>query len=286
MSRVTGGNGHVRSPLKWLGGKFTLLDTIIPVLCRPGGVESSGRFVEPFVGAGTVALNVPFDRLLVADANPDLPNFYTVVRSYPAAFDAEVAALFVPANNTLAAYLALRVEFNSMVGSFDPQVGDVRRAALFAYLNRHCFNGLCRYNLAGGFNAHFGSYKAPVWNHDAATALRTRLASATVLWADWRTTMERVEPGDTVYCDPPYLDTFSHYSVGGFGVGEHQDLAKAAFAAADRGARVVMSNSLEAASLYAGAEIVELDAVRSVSRSAAGRGKKTELLAVFDPVGR
>jgi DNA adenine methylase len=31
---------------------------------------------------------------------------------------------------------------------------------LFLYLNRHGYNGLCRYNLRGEFNVPFGRYKA------------------------------------------------------------------------------------------------------------------------------
>lgn len=33
------------------------------------------------------------------------------------------------------------------------------RAVLFLYLNRHGYNGLCRYNNAGEFNVPFGRYK-------------------------------------------------------------------------------------------------------------------------------
>ncbi|VEB04134.1 methyl-directed repair DNA adenine methylase [Klebsiella pneumoniae] len=31
----------------------------------------------------------------------------------------------------------------------------LRRAVLFLYLNRHGYNGLCRYNLRGEFNVPF-----------------------------------------------------------------------------------------------------------------------------------
>jgi len=35
------------------------------------------------------------------------------------------------------------------------------KAALFLYLNRHGYNGLCRYNASGEFNTPFGRYKKP-----------------------------------------------------------------------------------------------------------------------------
>ena len=62
--------------------------------------------------------------------------------------------LFVQENNAESAFYKLREEFNA--------TNDLRKkAALFVYLNRHCFNGLCRYNSKGGFNVPFGRYSKP-----------------------------------------------------------------------------------------------------------------------------
>jgi DNA adenine methylase len=49
--------------------------------------------------------------------------------------------------------------------------------------------------------------------------------------------------GDVVYCDPPYCETFSDYVAGGFGLAHHVLLASLARKAAERGARVLGSNS-------------------------------------------
>lgn len=200
-----------------------------------------------------------------------------------AASSPAVAELFVPENNTLERYLELRAEFNELVGAFDPAKGHMRRASVFAYLNRHCFNGLCRYNRSGGFNAHFGFYAKPRWMHDSLVSLRTRLAPATFVCADWRETMETARTGDIVYCDPPYLKTFSQYSRDGFGFDDHTELAKRALALAERGVRVVVSNSLEAELLYPDAKVDYLVADRRISCTTAGRGKTRELIAVFEP---
>ncbi|WP_423241819.1 DNA adenine methylase [Morganella morganii] len=37
-------------------------------------------------------------------------------------------------------------------------------AAYFIYLNRHCYNGLCRYNQKGGFNVPCGNYKKNIFS--------------------------------------------------------------------------------------------------------------------------
>ncbi|MGZ8256798.1 MAG: DNA adenine methylase [Gallionella sp.] len=65
-----------------------------------------------------------------------------------------------PENNTELAFYMLRSEFNECV---DP----VKKSALFIYLNRHCFNGLCRYNSKGKFNVPFGRYAKPTFPGEA-----------------------------------------------------------------------------------------------------------------------
>lgn len=51
-------------------------------------------------------------------------------------------------------YYLVREKFNRSRDPFE-------RAVYFLYLNRHGFNGLCRYNRKGSFNVPFGSYKKP-----------------------------------------------------------------------------------------------------------------------------
>ena len=137
-----------RAFLKWAGGKYALVDSITARLPQ-------GRvLVEPFVGAGSVFLNTDYEAYLLADINPDLIDFYNLLKSAPEAVIQQARALFCPVNNQRDAYFELRAAFN--------QCHEAReRAALFLYLNRHGYNGLCRYNKKGGFNVPFGKYKAP-----------------------------------------------------------------------------------------------------------------------------
>ncbi len=110
--------------------------------------------IEPFVGAGSVFLNTDYDHYLLADINPDLINLYNHLKDEPQRFIEDARALFQPEYNKKEVYLALRVEFNQCTDTY-------RRSLLFLYMNRHGFNGLCRYNKKGGFNVPFGSYKKP-----------------------------------------------------------------------------------------------------------------------------
>ncbi len=272
-----------RSFLKWAGGKARVLPRIREALADLPGE----RLVEPFVGSGVVFLNLPrFRRLLLADVNADLVALYRLLHVDADALVARARTLFVPAHNAREAYLSLRAEFNAT------SVGTLERAALFLYLNRHGFNGLCRQNASGGFNVPFGRYASVYFPEAELRHAHARLAGAEevrILEADFRTLLTtELADGDVVYADPPYVPlsltaSFTDYTAGGFGWSEQEALAQLAGRAAERGVPVVMSNHdlPEVRALYAGALLRSFPVRRSISRDAASRGDIREVLAVF-----
>lgn len=265
--------------LKWAGGKTKLVSAIgavVPITAR--------RLIEPFVGSGAVALNLGLPHNLLADTNADLIGVYARLRDAPEAFIAECAGLFTPEANSPLVYYQRREEFNAAT---DP----ARRAALFVYLNRHGYNGLCRYNARGGFNVPFGRYRAPYFPRDELRAFQALLQRSTLLHADFRTVLERAGPGDFVYCDPPYVPAsatanFTAYARTAFGPAEQEALAACCDAARQRGAIVALSNhdTPETRTLYARAdECHELLVPRQISCHGANRTKARELLVVYRP---
>src|SRR5207249_6266574 len=108
------------------------------------------RLVEPFVGGLAVALGLRPARALLNDRNPHLVNFY---RWLQRGLLVEVAMA-----NEAAAYYRLRARFNTLIT--DGGATSAEAAGLFYYLNRTGYNGLCRFNRAGGFNVPFGRYRA------------------------------------------------------------------------------------------------------------------------------
>ena len=104
-----------------------------------------------------------------------------------------------------------RERFNELI-----QNGGVRSseaAELFYYLNRTCFNGLCRFNKAGEFNVPCGTYKKINYAPD--------LLQYAHAFREWEFTNSDVaalaaEPDDFIYADPPYDVEFTTYSAGGF----------------------------------------------------------------------
>jgi DNA adenine methylase len=81
------------------------------------------------------------------------------------------------------------------------------RALRFLYLNRNCFNGIYRTNLAGDFNVPMGTRLGEYFSKDDLVGCSKLLQRATLVAGDFVKTLERVKARDFVYLDPPYAVT-------------------------------------------------------------------------------
>jgi DNA adenine methylase len=263
--------------LKWAGAKTRVVPFLLPMF-----PANASRFLEPFVGSGAVFLNTNYRANLLSDSNEDIISLYRVLKQQGDTFIERCRRLFVPSNNNEEKFYKLRDEFNACS---DPE----HRAALFVYLNRHCFNGLCRYNQKGEFNTPFGRYAAPQLPEVAMRTFAEKLKYAELTQLDFRDVMGEAGAGDVVYCDPPYAPLsasayFTSYSAGGFRPKDQEDLAKLCEHAAQRGAVIIVSNhdTLFTRSLYKGAqEIVGLLVTRTISCDGQTRNRAMELIARF-----
>ncbi|RUO48364.1 Dam family site-specific DNA-(adenine-N6)-methyltransferase [Pseudidiomarina donghaiensis] len=265
-----------RAFLKWAGGKYNLIEPITAVL--PAG----NKLIEPFVGAGSVFLNTDYPKYLLNDVNPDLITLFKTVKRRPKRFIEDARKLFTHANNSADAYYALRQQFNQ---STDPY----ERSLLFLYLNRHGYNGLCRYNLSGQFNVPFGQYLRPYFPQAEIEFFAEKAKRATFTCMSFENVFRRARQGDVVYCDPPYAPlsltaNFTSYACGGFGMDDQTELARRAEnTAKKRGIPVVISNHDTEFTrlLYKKAQLETLQVSRFISPKGESRGKVAELLAVY-----
>lgn len=262
--------------LKWAGGKLRLVERIKAVL-PPGK-----RLLEPFVGSGALFLNTTYDAYVLADANGDLIHLYQQLQQGGQDFIDHCSTFFTPANNAETTFYDLRRQFNH---TSDP----LEKAALFVYLNKHCYNGLCRYNSRGEFNVPFGRYRQPYFPAIEMAAFQRKAQAATFVVQDFVTTMTNAQAGDLVYCDPPYAPlsataNFTSYSTATFGTAEQQKLAAMAEALRQRGIPVIISNhdTPFTRTLYATADEQQYFGVqRHISCDGANRNKADELLAIY-----
>jgi len=254
---------RVNPPLKWAGGKRWLLPHLAP-LWHP---HRNRRYVEPFCGGLAAPLGLRPQKAVLNDINPHLVNFYQHLQR---GFE-----ITIEMKNEENSFYQHRNRFNQLIKEEKSETAEA--AQLFYYLNRTCFNGLCRFNRSGEFNVPFGTHKAITYLTDFSQFRR--------VFKKWTFTNLDIEslqlqPEDFVYADPPYDVEFTTYSVGGF---SWDDQRRAAERLAAHPGPVVLSNQAteRIVELYnkLGFEISYLNGPRRISCTG-DRSAAKEVLAV------
>lgn len=189
----------LKPPLKWAGGKRWLVPHLAPIWQR----YSDRRYVEAFCGGLAVVLGLQPPRALLNDINPHLINFYRHLR---AGMQPRIEM-----RNEEDLFYRHRDRFNRLIQNGGAKSREA--AELFYYLNRTCFNGLCRFNKSGEFNVPFGTY--------TTINYATEFAGYAEVFRQWELANVDVadiaiEETDFIYADPPYDTEFTTYSPGGF----------------------------------------------------------------------
>jgi DNA adenine methylase len=187
------------------------------------------------VGSGALFFCVAPPRARLGDINPELMNFYEVLKRIPRELHEELRSL----RAGKATYYTIRES--------RPR-SPLKRAARFSYLVRLSWNGLYRVNQKGNFNVPYGG-RRPKEMFDLPHLLRCSevLTHARLVSGDFCEVTKGASPGDFIYFDPPYprgawLDSgFSRYSKQGFSYEEHRRLAKHAARLANRGVHVLVT---------------------------------------------
>lgn len=263
--------------LKWAGGKQRCLSNILPYLPK------AERLIEPFTGAGTIFLNTDYPRYLLGEINYDLINLYTTLQDYQTSFIDYCQTFFSKQNNNKQSYYNLREQFNQSLDS-------KHRAALFIYLNRHGFNGLCRYNQSGIYNVPYGSPRqgGPYFPKKELFLFAQKAQGVDFVCQDFRETFANAKPGDVIYCDPPYLPldmevkSFAYHQLQ-FNLEEHVALAQHAQMVCKNGIPVIISNhdTPLTRELYQNSEIISFSVQRFISCDGSNRQQVKELVAIF-----
>lgn len=248
--------------LKWAGGKRALLPEI-----RARIPEFEGRYIEPFLGAGAVFFDQKPERVkIVSDFNEDLVEVYEVIRDHLPALIAELREH----SNTKEHYYSVRAwdrepDYKSR--------SKIERAARFIFLNKTNYNGLYRVNASGQMNVPFGDQKNPDWlQEDVLNSVSDYLnavssdgtPSTKFISGDYRLSLRLSAPGDWIYLDPPYAETFTHYQSGGFSIEDQTELRDQLISITQRGIPVLLSNSDVPVirELYGDNEIFTIETVR------------------------
>lgn len=147
------------------------------------------------------------------------------------------------------------------------------QAARFIYLNKACYNGIFRVNLAGCFNVPYGrrqKISLPVAGYlrEVSKLLRRKEIFA----ADFEKALCEAKRDDFVFLDPPYpplngTSYFTHYTSDKFSYTDQEKLADIANDLTTRGCLVMVSNAdiPIVRSLYAGFSFFPVPVTRFIT---------------------
>ena len=209
--------------LKWAGGKRQLLGEIIERI--PHTFEN---YIEPFLGGGAVLFALQPKRALINDINASLIHTYMTIASEPQQFIVKIKELDSRiAEGGKEYYYFIRELYN---GKLMREEFDLELAALFVFLNKHCFNGLYRVNAKGLFNVPYNNSKKASIDEEVIFEVSKYLKDLTLCLGDFEDACKTAKEGDFIFLDSPYAplnpSSFESYTKEGFDMESHVRLSK------------------------------------------------------------
>mgnify|MGYP004440197605 FL=1 len=232
-------NSSIAPFVKWAGGKRQLIPQI-----RERMPEKYNDYYEPFVGGGAVMFDLLPANALINDINKALINTYRTICNELDAFLKEVNRL----DNDMwedgkKYYYSIREYYNDKLMRSEY---DVELAALFVFINKHCFNGLYRVNGKGLFNVPYNNSRRVSIDEDVIMATSEYLRGVTIKDGDFEQACKNAQKGDFVFIDSPYAPlnptSFESYTKEGFDIESHKRLAKLYDELTARGCYCMLTN--------------------------------------------
>jgi DNA adenine methylase len=195
-------------PVKCQGIKTKLVSFIAKNIQWDG----TGRWIEPFLGSGVVALNLGPTEARLSDTNRHVIELYRAIQTghitHLKVRDAlkEMGERLKKEGEQY--FYSVRERFNENHDPLD-----------LLFLNRSCFNGVMRFNGKGRYNVPFGK-KVERFRPAYVTKIvnQVRWLQSVLKWScwqlhccDWRQSLAEARAGDFVYLDPPYIGRHSDY---------------------------------------------------------------------------
>lgn len=233
------GNNNLSPFLKWAGGKRQLLDKIIDRMPK-----SFNNYYEPFIGGGALLFELQPAKAVINDINASLINAYITIAEKPFKFISAVTELDSQTpEDGKAYYYSLRERYNNKLVKTEY---DTELAALFVFLNKHCFNGLYRVNAKGLFNVPYNNSKRESINNESIIAISEYLKNVKIMQGDFEKACNDAQRGDFVFFDSPYAPlnptSFESYTKEGFDIESHKRLANLFKKLTDKGCYCMLTN--------------------------------------------
>lgn len=232
-------NATVGPFVKWAGGKRQLLAQI-----RERMPREYNRYYEPFIGGGAVVFDLLPENALINDINEALINAYVQIRENVDSFLDNINRIdSAIGEDGKAYYYSMRNLYNMKLEKMEY---DIELAALFVFLNKHCFNGLYRVNSKGLFNVPYNNSKRVSCDEESIRMTSDYLKRVTITTGDFEDACRNSGRGDFVFLDSPYAPlnptSFESYTKEGFTFESHERLARLYDELTERGCYCMLTN--------------------------------------------
>lgn len=229
---------YIKSPLNYTGGKYKLLNQILPLF-----PEDINTFVDLFTGGCNVAINVNANRIIANDLCSEVISVYEGIQNGTTEENIRMIEKTINeyslSKENKEGYLELRSYYNE--GNKDWYI--------FYTLIAYAFNNQIRFNKKGEFNIPFGKDRSdfnPALKQkfrDFSDAIHNKNIKFTNY--DFRKlSVDKLKENDFVYLDPPYLITDATYNMG-WNEEAEKDLLSLCDRLNEKGIKFAISNVLE-----------------------------------------
>ena len=203
-------NKHLKPLIKWSGGKSDEIKNFEKYF--PLNFE---RYIEPFVGGGSVYFYLNKDNSVISDIHKELIDLY---RNIGNGNSKDIYEFMENNKNDEETYYKIRDEMEIK--------DDLDNAKRFYYQRKTCFRGLMRYNKNGKFNIPFGKYKTINYNELMNKDYEKLLNNTEILNEDFEFIFNKYnDENNFMFLDPPYDSNFTDYGYCSFGKEEQFKLS-------------------------------------------------------------
>lgn len=250
----------VKSPLNYTGGKYKILNQIIPIF--PKNLD---LFVDLFSGGANVGINVNAKRIVCVDKQKEIIRVMNLFKKYEDGYIIDTLEKLIDkyelSNSLLNGYEIYNCTSDKGLGSYNKNKymqlrndynkiknDSIEKDFLFLLLVIYGFNNQIRFNSNGEFNM-------PVGKRDFNNSLRknlknfiTKLKTKNIEFvnSDFREIAIETADNTLVYCDPPYfLGTASYNENGGWTEKDEIDLLNYLSLLDSKGIKFALSNVIE-----------------------------------------
>lgn len=259
-TKVSNDNDIVKSPLNYTGGKYKILNQIIPIFPK-----ELDLFVDLFSGGSNVGVNVNAKRIVCVDKQKEIIRVMELFKKYEDGYIIDKLEKIIDkyelSNSLLNGYEMYNCSSDKGLGSYNKSKytelrnnynniknDSIEKDFLFLTLIIYGFNNQIRFNNNGEFNM-------PVGKRDLNNSLRknlknfiTKLKTKNIEFvnSDFREFAIETTENTLVYCDPPYfLGTASYNENGGWTKQDEIDLLNYLTILDSKGIKFALSNVIE-----------------------------------------